>query len=76
MAEEWKARVDLAAAYRLCHLHKLNEGIVNHLTVMVPGQKNRFLVFPFGLMWNEVTASNLLVVDEASPGPLKAAVMQ
>ena len=38
-------------------------GIVNHLTMMVPGTKDRFLVFAFGLMWNEVTASNLLVVD-------------
>ncbi|CAL5227973.1 g11022 [Coccomyxa viridis] len=61
--EEWKTRVDLAAAFRLCHRYGFNEGINNHLTAEVPGQKDRFLVFPFGLLWNEVTASNLLLVD-------------
>ncbi|KAK9809475.1 hypothetical protein WJX73_001393 [Symbiochloris irregularis] len=63
--EEWKARVDLAAAYRLCHRYGFNEGAVNHLTLRVPGTQDHFLVFPFGMMWNEVTASSLLVVNEA-----------
>eukprot|EP00891_Asterochloris_glomerata_P003193 jgi/Astpho2/3193/Aster-05723 len=62
--EEWRARVDLAALYRLCHKYGFNEGVNNHLTCQVPGQEDRFLVFPFGLLWNEVTASCLLVVDE------------
>ncbi|BDA46009.1 Putative aldolase class 2 protein PA3430 [Coccomyxa sp. Obi] len=60
---EWRTRVDLAAAYRLCHRYGFSEGVNNHLTAEVPGQKDHFLVFPFGLLWNEVTASNLLLVD-------------
>lgn len=61
--DEWKARVDLAAIYRLCHLLGFNEGINNHLTAAVPDMPDHFLVFPFGLLWSEVTASNLLLVD-------------
>ncbi|KAK9814245.1 hypothetical protein WJX72_002827 [[Myrmecia] bisecta] len=62
--EEWQERVDLAAAYRLLHKMKLNESIFNHLTAEIPGSNGgAFLVLPFGLMWNEVTASNLLTVD-------------
>jgi ribulose-5-phosphate 4-epimerase/fuculose-1-phosphate aldolase len=59
-------RQDLAAAYQACHLYGLNEGIDNHLTVAIPddaGVFNRFLVIPYGLMWNEVTASKLCLVD-------------
>ena len=62
-AEEWKARVDLAAVYRACHNHGMNEGINNHLTATVPGMPGHFLVFAFGLLWSEVTASNLLLMD-------------
>lgn len=62
-ADEWKARVDLAAIYRLCHSLGFNEGINNHLTAAVPDMPGHFLVFPFGLLWSEVTASNLLLVD-------------
>jgi ribulose-5-phosphate 4-epimerase/fuculose-1-phosphate aldolase len=61
--EEWRVRVDLTAAYRQCYRMGLCEGINNHLTAAVPGTTNRFLVFPFGLRWCEVTASSLLVVD-------------
>ncbi|DBB15446.1 TPA: hypothetical protein ACH3X3_003674 [Trebouxia sp. C0006] len=61
--EEWKARVDLAALYRVCHNHGMNEGINNHLTATMPGMPGHFLVFAFGLLWSEVTASNLLLMD-------------
>ena len=64
-ASEWALRVELAAAYRHCHNLSLNEGIDNHLTCTVPsdsGQPN-FLVIPYGLMWNEVKASDLLLMD-------------
>lgn len=61
--EEWKARVDLAAIYRVCHNLGFNEGINNHLTAVVPGMPGHFLVFAFGLLWSEVTASNLLLMD-------------
>ena len=63
IAEEWKARVDLAAIYRICHNLGLNEGINNHLTATIAGMPGHFLVFPFGLLWSEVTASNLLLMD-------------
>jgi len=68
-AAEWKCRVDLAAAYRWCHRIGLNEGIDNHLTCIVPSSspnqtEQLFLVNRYGLMWSEVTASNLLLMDE------------
>jgi ribulose-5-phosphate 4-epimerase/fuculose-1-phosphate aldolase len=59
----WQARIDLAAAYRLANRFGLNEGIDNHLTLMLPGSRDRFLLNAFGLHWSEITASNLLVVD-------------
>jgi ribulose-5-phosphate 4-epimerase/fuculose-1-phosphate aldolase len=60
-----KARVDLAACYRLAAHFGLNEGIDNHLTVLVPGFTDRFYLAPFGLHWSEVKASQLLVLDFA-----------
>lgn len=60
--EEWQARVDLAACYHICSQLGYNESIVNHLTAMVPGTTDHFLVNAFGLMWEEVTAANLLTV--------------
>eukprot|EP00191_Tetraselmis_sp_GSL018_P009535 CAMPEP_0177602916 /NCGR_PEP_ID=MMETSP0419_2-20121207/15184_1 /TAXON_ID=582737 /ORGANISM="Tetraselmis sp., Strain GSL018" /LENGTH=286 /DNA_ID=CAMNT_0019096553 /DNA_START=582 /DNA_END=1442 /DNA_ORIENTATION=- len=60
----WKARVDLAACYQLLDDMGLNEGICNHLTVMVPGTTDRFLVVSYGMHWSEVKASNLLMVDD------------
>lgn len=62
-AEEWKVRVDLAAIYRICNNLGFNEGINNHLTAAVPGMPGHFLVFAFGLLWSEVTASNLVLMD-------------
>lgn len=59
----WQARIDLAAAYRLAVRHGFDEGICNHLTLMLPGRDDAFLLIPFGLHWSEVTASALLVVD-------------
>ena len=58
-----QARVDLAALHRLAAHFGLNEGIDNHLTVMVPGYADRFLLAPFGLLWSEVRASDFMVVD-------------
>jgi ribulose-5-phosphate 4-epimerase/fuculose-1-phosphate aldolase len=59
------ARVDLAAAYRLCDRLGLNEGICNHLTAMVPGSADQFLVIPYGLGWAEVTPERLLRVSSS-----------
>ena len=58
-----QARIDLAAAYQLAAHFGLNEGIDNHLTLMVPGCSDRFYLAPFGLHWSEVKASDLLVLD-------------
>ena len=58
-----QARIDLAAAYRLAHMHGLSEGVCNHLTVTLPNEPKRFLLIPHGTHWSEVTASGLLVVD-------------
>jgi ribulose-5-phosphate 4-epimerase/fuculose-1-phosphate aldolase len=60
---ERQARIDLAACYRLAAHFGLNEGIDNHLTMMVPGHDDRFLLAPFGLLWSEVRASDFLIVD-------------
>jgi ribulose-5-phosphate 4-epimerase/fuculose-1-phosphate aldolase len=58
-----QARVDLAACYRLAAHFGLNEGIDNHLTLLVPGHTDRFLLAPFGLHWSEVRASDFMVLD-------------
>lgn len=60
---ERSARVDLAACYRLADRFGLNEGIDNHMTMLVPGHSDRFLLAPFGMHWSEVKASDFLVVD-------------
>ena len=61
-AEEWQARVDLAAAHRLAFMHGFSEGIFNHLTLAVPGRDDRYYQIPFGTHWSEVTASALMEV--------------
>lgn len=61
--EEWKARVDLAAAYQLFHLLDMTDLIYTHMSARVPGSDNHFLINPYGLMFHEVTASNLVKVD-------------
>jgi ribulose-5-phosphate 4-epimerase/fuculose-1-phosphate aldolase len=60
---ERAARVELAACYRLADRFGLNEGIDNHLTLLMPGFSDRFLLAPFGMHWSEVKASDFLVVD-------------
>ncbi len=60
-----EGKVDLAAALRLAVRFGFNEGIDNHFSLMVPGTTDRFLLNPWGLHWDEVRASDLLVVDAA-----------
>jgi len=57
------ARVELAAAFRLAVRFDMHEGVCNHLSLMLPGSRDRFLLNGFGLHWGEVTASNLLTLD-------------
>ena len=59
----WRARVDLAACFRMAARHGLEEGICNHFSALVPGRDDLFLVNPYGLAFAEVTASSLLVCD-------------
>src|SRR5438270_5760620 len=61
-AEEWQARVDLAAAHRLAFNQGFSEGIFNHLTYVVPGSSDRYYQIPFGMHWSEVTASSFMEV--------------
>ncbi|HZS81670.1 MAG TPA: aldolase [Stellaceae bacterium] len=62
-AAEAAARIDLAAALRLAVRFGLNEGIDNHFSLALPGAPDRFLLNPWGFHWDEVRASDLLVVD-------------
>lgn len=62
-ASEWQARVDLAAAYRLVALHGMDDSIFTHISARVPGEDGRFLINPYGLRFEEVTASNLVKID-------------
>ncbi len=59
----WQARVDLAACFRMAARLGLHEGICNHLSAMVPGSDELFLVNAYGWGFHEVTASRLLVCD-------------
>jgi ribulose-5-phosphate 4-epimerase/fuculose-1-phosphate aldolase len=65
---ERKARVELAACYRVFDMLGWTEMIFNHITVRVPGAELRFLINPFGLHYREVTASSLVLIDsEGNP---------
>src|ERR1700755_126132 len=64
-AEEWALRVDLAATYRLVALHGWDDMIFTHISARVPGPEHHFLINPYGLMFEEITASSLVKVDLA-----------
>src|SRR6202041_4054907 len=61
-AEQWQARVSLAAAPRLAYMHGLSEGISDHLPLVGPGRSDRYYQIPFGMHWSEVTASCFMEV--------------
>jgi ribulose-5-phosphate 4-epimerase/fuculose-1-phosphate aldolase len=62
-AEEWEARVNLAACYRLVALWDMTDMIANHISVRVPGEPEHFLINAYGLLYEEITASNLVKID-------------
>jgi ribulose-5-phosphate 4-epimerase/fuculose-1-phosphate aldolase len=64
-AEEWAARVDLAACYRLVDLYGMSDMMANHISSHVPGEHGAFLINPYGMMYEEITASSLIKVDVA-----------
>jgi ribulose-5-phosphate 4-epimerase/fuculose-1-phosphate aldolase len=68
VASERELREDLAAAYRLIALFGMTDLVFTHLSVRLPGEGHRFLVNPYGLLFEEVTASSLVAVDaEGAP---------
>ncbi len=73
-AAEWQARVELAALYRLVALHGWDDMIFTHISMRAPGPERHFLINPYGLMFDEMTASSLVKVDldgaviDAEPG--------
>lgn len=61
--EEWAVRVDLAAAYRLVALYGWDDLIFTHLSARVPGPEHHFLINPYDMMFEEITASSLVKID-------------
>src|SRR6266550_2552410 len=61
--EEWQARVDLAATYRLVAHYGWDDLVFTHISARVPGPEHHFLINPFGMMFDEITASNLVKID-------------
>ncbi len=62
-AEEWQARVDLAALYRLVALHGWDDMIYTHISARIPGPEHHFLINPYGMFFEEITASSLVKID-------------
>ena len=63
-AEEWAMRVDLAACYRLVEMYGWSDLLATHLSARVPGEEDAFLINPYGFLFEEITASSLVKVDE------------
>ncbi|PHQ67728.1 MAG: class II aldolase [Sneathiella sp.] len=61
--EEWEVRVDLAACYHLVAHYGMTDLIFTHISARVPGENNQFLINPYGLFFDEITASSLIKVD-------------
>ena len=77
--EEWQLRVDLAAAYRMVAMFGWDDLVFTHISARLPGSHDAFLINPYGLMFEEITASSLITVDAAgnklddSPFPVNPA---
>lgn len=61
--EEWQLRTDLAACYRLVALYGWSDLVFTHISARIPGPEHHFLINPYGLMFDEITASSLVKVD-------------
>ena len=61
--EEWEARVNLAACYRLFAHYRMTDLIHTHISARLPGEKEEFLINPYGLLFDEITASSLIKID-------------
>src|SRR5436190_6741362 len=60
---EWKARVDLAACYRLVAHYEMSDMMANHISARVPDEDSAFLINAYGMLYEEVTASSLIKID-------------
>jgi ribulose-5-phosphate 4-epimerase/fuculose-1-phosphate aldolase len=78
-AEEWQLRCDLAACYRLVARHGWSDLIFTHISARLPGSDDHFLINPYGMLFDEITASSLVLVDQTgekvrpSPFPVNRA---
>jgi ribulose-5-phosphate 4-epimerase/fuculose-1-phosphate aldolase len=63
-AEEWQLRTDLAALYRLVAAYGWSDLIFTHISARLPGPEHHFLINPYGMMFDEITASSLVKVDQ------------
>ena len=61
--EEWQTRIDLAACYRLVALYGWTDLVFTHITAKIPGVENQFLINPYGMLFDEITASSLVKID-------------
>jgi ribulose-5-phosphate 4-epimerase/fuculose-1-phosphate aldolase len=61
--EEWQVRVDLAACYRIIAMYGWDDLVFKHISARVPGGEDHFLINPYGLLFEEITASSLVKVD-------------
>src|SRR5215475_10324892 len=61
--EEWQLRVNLAACYRLVALYHWDDLIFTHISARVPGPEHHFLINPYGMTFDEITASSLVKID-------------
>ena len=64
-AEEWQLRVNLAACYRLVAAYGWSDLIFTHISARIPGPEHHFLINPYGMLFDEITASSLIMVDQA-----------
>src|SRR5437870_5458068 len=60
---EWKARIDLAACYRLVAYYEMSDMMANHISLRVPDEENAFLINAYGMLYEEITASSLIKID-------------
>lgn len=63
--EEWQTRVDLAACYRLVAQYGWDDLVFTHITAKIPDANSQFLINPYGMMFEEITASSLVKIDDA-----------
>lgn len=63
-AEEWNLRVNLAAAYRLVAAYGWSDLVFTHISARMPGPEHNFLINPYGLLFDEITASSLVLIDQ------------